>query len=107
MNPINRIGQKVICVGDERVWFVYVCPTIVDFPKRGEVYTVAGFANVGDSTLPGIHLREVPPLECACKSIVGAAWLLSAFRPVDERKTDISEFNSLLTPTKRELVYAD
>jgi hypothetical protein len=26
-------------------------------------------------------------------------WLLSAFRPLDERKTDIGELQSLLVPT--------
>lgn len=95
MNPINRIGQKVVCTGDERIWLFFICPTLKDYPKRGEVYTVAGFETTY-AGLPGIHLREVADLECACSGITGAPWLITAFRPLDERKTDISELQTLL-----------
>lgn len=94
MNPINRIGQKVRCVGDERVWLTMVCPSLKDYPRKGEVYTVTGFESYHG--LAGIHLREVAPLECDCKRISGVPWLISAFRPLDERQTDISEFTSIL-----------
>lgn len=105
MNPINRIGQKVCCVGDERVWFAFVCPSLKVYPKKGEVYTVAGFETYAG--LPGIHLREIGGIECACNGLSGVPWLISAFRPLDERRTDISELQSLLAPTSRELVDAD
>lgn len=97
MNPINRVGQKVRCVGDERVWLIFVCPSLKQYPKQGEVYTVSGFETYAG--LPAIHLREIGDLECACLRVSGAPWLLSAFKPLDERKTDIGELQSLLNPT--------
>jgi hypothetical protein len=105
MNPINRVGQKVRCVGDERVWLFMVCPVLKSYPKRGEIYTVAGFGDVAGTGRPGIHLREIADLECACKQTSGVPWLLSAFRPLDERKTDIGEFQALLKKT--ETVHAE
>jgi hypothetical protein len=94
MNPINRIGQKVRCVGDERVWLLFVCPTLKVFPRNGVTYTVAGFEE--HQGLPCIHLREIAGLECACKSLSGVPWLIAAFRPLDERETDIGELRALL-----------
>jgi hypothetical protein len=97
MNAINRIGQKVICVGPEMIWRS-VCPTLEVLPVRGQVYTVTGFEEVDG--LPAIHLREIEGFSCECGGFSNAPWLISAFRPVDERKTDISAFTELLNTTK-------
>jgi hypothetical protein len=66
-----------------------------EYPKRGEVYTVTGFADTV-AGLPGSHLREVADLKCACHGISNVPWLISAFRPLDERKTDIGALTSIL-----------
>lgn len=101
MNPINRIEQKVLCVGDERIWLAFVCPSLREYPKKGQVYTVTGFETYGG--LPGIHLREVAPIACECMGVSGLPWLISAFRPLDERKTDIGELQSILNRQPEEV----
>jgi hypothetical protein len=102
MNPINRDGQKVICVSDHRAW-LFVCPTITVYPRARETYTVSGFAPIkmkdGSEDIPGIHLRELEGFTCSCGGFTNEPWPVEAFRPVDERKTDISAFTQLLDKT--------
>jgi hypothetical protein len=94
MNAINRIGQKVVCVAENAIWS-YVCETLRVHPMKGSVYTVTGFATI-ISDIPGIHLRELGGFTCSCSGADNQAWPISAFRPLDQRKTDISEFEKLL-----------
>jgi hypothetical protein len=61
---------------------------------EGQTYTVAGFADSFGH--PGIHLAEVPGYQCACKKIPVSSWPIFAFRPVDERQTDIGALKDLL-----------
>jgi hypothetical protein len=42
MNPINRIGQKVICVQDHSLWSNFCCD-LPRWPLLDETYTVSGF----------------------------------------------------------------
>jgi hypothetical protein len=93
--PINRIGQKVACTWPAFAWKLG-CLSIARYPVENQAYTVAAFADTFGK--PGIHLSEVPGFECACKGIGLSAWPLAAFRPVDERETDISALKDLLTP---------
>jgi hypothetical protein len=97
MNPINRIGQKVICVVPDRFWTQQVCPSLKVTPRKGEVYTVTGFEDLNG--VPCIHLREIAGLSCECGGINNAPWLIAAFRPVNERKTDISVFTEIMHKT--------
>jgi hypothetical protein len=97
MNPINRIGQKVICVVPDRFWTQQVCPSLKVIPRKDEVYTVTGFEDLHG--VPCIHLREIVGLSCECGGLNNAPWLIQAFRPVDERKTDISVFAEILNKT--------
>ena len=104
MNPINRVGQKVVCVMPANVWLLGVCISLTDYPVKDRVYTVSGFEN--SLSHPGIHLTELSGITCPCKGLKDLAWPISAFRPVDERKTDISQFTKLTKPndvTTREL----
>ena len=97
MNAIIRIGQKVICVVPDRFWTQQVCPSLKVIPRHGEVYTVTGFEDLHG--VPCIHLREIAGLSCECGGISNAPWLIQAFRPVDERKTDISVLTEILNKT--------
>lgn len=80
-----HIGQKVICVLDATP--IPECP----FPifKKNAVYTIARFDEEDGDTY--IAVAELHPL------VTG---LISGFRPIVERKTDISIFTALLTPSK-------
>jgi hypothetical protein len=93
-----HIGQKVVCVDDSPpppgrpvYW-----PMVV----KGQVYTIVGF-DIEDSARCGIglilaeaRLGFIPPW----KGEMG--WRRTRFRPVQERKTDISVFTEILTKTK-------
>jgi hypothetical protein len=96
MSSINRVGQKVVCtVGEWKAWVVVCSSTMESRPREGEVYTVTGFAD--DSRgCPAIHLLELRGYDCACRDASNEPWDIRAFRPADERKTDISEFESIL-----------
>lgn len=67
-----RIGQKVVLVDDARL------PR--HGPVKGRVYTV------GATKAKFIELGEIP----------NCSWFSSRFRPVVERKTDISAFKEIL-----------
>lgn len=114
MNGINRRGQKVRCIAG---FYIETCngdvlpPACPLTPQVGETYTVDGFLLTGivvdRGTVtkhgPGIVLREInsPTCDC-CSNLMG--WPIVAFRPLDERKTDISTLveagnrTDLLTP---------
>lgn len=87
-----RVGQKVVCVDASGV----ASPFIV----RGRVYTITGFDNrrAGNSDQPGLYLAEVRAVETRENY---ASFLARRFRPIVERKTDISIFTKMLTPKKR------
>ena len=105
MNGINRRGQKVVCVaevtvivGDISALRKYDGPA----PRREAVYTVDGFIEsvllAGPfGTVPGIALMEIP---CVLKppGMQPMGWPIAAFRPLDQRETDISELRKLATP---------
>jgi len=94
-----RVGQKVVCISDFAKGRA-VCP-FVEFPARGSVYTVR--SNVIGRTMsgekePGILLHEI-------SNSLGPhgqeySFCIKQFRPVVERKTDISIFTQMLTPKR-------
>ena len=83
-----RIGIKVACIATLRT-------DRPGEPRRGDVGTVTNIYKESDDGELMIELAEFPWPETQ-KRFAGfrAKW----FRPVQERKTDISAFTSLLTP---------
>jgi len=81
-----RVGQKVVCVDDSPGKGTGRAPTF----SKGEVCEVT---------------RLEPLYECVAVGVNGEDWTWhpSRFRPVVERKTDISIFTQMLGP-QRELV---
>ena len=73
-----RVGQKVVCVDATGTYLV--C--------KGNVYTVTGV----DTPFIEIDHTEVPSFDDH------RGMLASRFRPVVERKTDISIFTRMLKP---------
>jgi hypothetical protein len=86
MNPINRVGQKVVCV--------QFCCDLPGWPLLDETYTVIGFAEI--EYHPGIFLLELPSVSCSCHQLSGAPWPIEVFRRFDQRTTDISELTKIL-----------
>ena len=79
------VGQKVVCVQagpdffGRPIWVV-----------KGDIYTIA---DVFDSQgVSAVRLVEAP------KVFNELGWIASWFRPVQEKKTDISIFTDLLIP---------
>lgn len=111
MNPINRVGQKVVCLFDIEVLGRLGGSYRGAVPQAGETYTVDGFGETGmieqgeayRGRVPGIFLREIPPVRS--RRIEDGAmedlpWPISIFRPAFEGETDISELLALGNPTK-------
>jgi hypothetical protein len=94
--PVFRVGQKVVCVdaSDDipgtSIWKA-------DAPIEGEVYTVL---KVGASRCDGVPALLL--LEIKNTAIWDFSYRASRFRPIVERKTDISIFTAMLNPSRKE-----
>jgi hypothetical protein len=86
------VGQQVECVDDK--WFVIFNdePTPPPMPVKGSIYTVAAI-------VPGKVVIFVTLKEMGRRRGYDAG----CFRPLQERKTDISIFLKMLNPAKRQL----
>lgn len=110
MNAINRREQKVVCVATINVWIGNTVETLQLYdgptPEPERVYTVDGFIESGfildaprSGSLPGIALVEIPcSLTSATMEPLG--WPIAAFRPLDERATDISALLCITAPAE-------
>jgi len=83
-----RVGQKVVCV-DDGIRPRGYCPAY-GYPTIGVVYTISE-VGVTYHGAPGVNLVEHPHER-------SSGWRASRFRPVVERKTDISILTALLVP---------
>jgi hypothetical protein len=98
MNPINRVGQKVVCIEGPSFWALSSCGDyFAAAPEQGRVYTVSGFET--RYGIPCIHLREIASPACKCIGASNLPWPIRAFRPVQTRETDISVFAGILNKT--------
>jgi hypothetical protein len=97
-----HVGQRVVCVSDKLggSWDA-ILPGIavggLDGLRRGSIYTVASVEYV--YSLEVLVLAEINRKQVKKKSHINARGFASSrFRPVVERKTDISIFEALLNP---------
>lgn len=95
-----RVGQKVVCVNADR-WPLWAKNSCV-LPVHGRVYTVRDIWSFSKG--PVIYLDEIKNPACCVNDDSGAliepGFPALRFRPVVERKTDISIFTSMLNPSK-------
>lgn len=77
-----HVGQKVVCVEGTSGHHVLVL---------GQVYTIARIGMFGRA----LHVDVVE-----CSTDIRLGWRAARFRPVVERKTDISVFTAMLKPSK-------
>jgi len=100
-----HVGQKVVCVNDVwvRIWDDVECPLV-----KGEVYTIAGFSAPDKSIGPdriirmisGVILQEVS--NPTAKRGEDCGFCPTRFRPLVEKKTDITVFTEMLRPVKED-----
>ncbi|WP_291869712.1 hypothetical protein [Bradyrhizobium sp.] len=90
-----RVGQKVVCIVDG--W--PPIPSVV-WPSKGGIYTVREMLGVGEE--PSLRLYEIqnPIVEYSNVSPREVAFVIWAFRPLVDSKTDISIFTAMLTDSK-------
>jgi hypothetical protein len=94
-----RIGQKVVCIYEGPWYFTVTGQSgYVHYdrpcPIFKAIYTISGF-----DIYDGILLREIDH-EMTYADGSPCGWRYDCFRPVNERKTDISIFTKMLTPKK-------
>lgn len=93
-----RVGQKVVCVDDaiHDEWkapgFVYVGG--LDGLKKGEIYTVRAVEFDSIEVAESLVLEEI--VRPTLYTLDRDGFRASRFRPVVERKTDISIFTDIL-----------
>lgn len=94
-----HVGQKVVCVNGR---WTHPCASLVrDLPRKGAVYHVRDIEgpDIGSIDCDFIRLIELRnPI--ASGMIKEPSFAARNFRPVIERKTDISIFTRMLTPNK-------
>lgn len=88
---VFRIGQKIVCI----VKIPPQSPLGEALPRYGSVYTVRGLPT--GSSGPGVYLEEIqnPPAHTV-DGFVERYFEQWGFRPVVEKKTDISIFTAML-----------
>jgi hypothetical protein len=86
-----HIGQKVVCIRIFTTRPVKGEKT----PVKGSVYTVRGIMEEGE--FAAVFLEEiVNPEVCTHAGVRERGFDITAFKPVQEKKTDISIFNEIL-----------
>jgi hypothetical protein len=86
------VGQKVVCI-DNSTW-AFWC----ERPLVGPIYTIS--ASWRHSS--GEELVDLVELPCRDHFLVAFGFVGARFRPIVERKTDISIFKKMLTPVKQQ-----
>lgn len=105
------VGQKVCAVSDPldgHNWFVNprhpFAAKIANQPSVGETYTVQAVFVSPIDNIEYLRLKEVAnPALSFTEGVMEPAWPASRFRPITERKTDISIFKAMLNPSKTEV----
>lgn len=98
-----RVGQKVVCV---ETWSPTAGQGYGDEvgPIEGQIYTIRAIGCF-NSSYPGMllcRLHEIiNPVRDYAEGRDEGAFGAFRFRPIVNRKTDISTFTRMLTPTKR------
>jgi hypothetical protein len=96
-----HVGQKVVCVDDYFAPSAVIPGTIL--PKKGDVYTVRELFPYWGWAAIRLHEIHNPPgtyRDEGTGELVEAAFPAFRFRPVIERKTDISVFTAMLKPSR-------
>ena len=94
-------GQKVICIygGNWRWRSKSPLPSSVKLPVQNQMYTIRDIEYFPKNNVSGIRLVEITTPEI----MLGVGWrepcfFSAKFRPVVEKKTDISIFTEMLKP---------
>ena len=107
MSTWAEVGKRCVCVHDEfpEIFGVDVYSLPVRVPMINEVLTIREVRAIGAF----VYLRfDEIELRQTSGPLGGDIWWgVACFRPIEDRKTDISIFTSMLTPAGRVKADAD
>lgn len=87
-----HVGQKVVCINDD--WTHPLRRLVGTVPRKGAIYHVRGFDRFAPAFIYLVEIVNMVPPTFTSEP----AFLAESFRPIVERKTDISIFTKLLAP---------
>lgn len=99
------VGQKVVCV---RSWYdeqlLSAAVLGITLPVKRGVYTIRSVDRFSpDAVHVRLHEIHNPKLEYSDFGCIEQAFCSTSFRPLVERKTDISVFKAMLNPSKEQV----
>jgi hypothetical protein len=98
-----RVGQKVVCV--DVPWPEHTAEAVrlgVRLPEAGRIYTIRWLGTASDGfTYCRLVEIENPIMKFPGWPAGEARFGVRRFRPLVTRKTDISQFKAMLTPSKQ------
>lgn len=97
-----HVGQKVVCIEGEFDQAALAISLGVALPTKGVIYTIRNFEDRGDE--PCLRLIEIvnPKIMHHGDIFDEPAYANDCFRPLVEKKTDISIFTAMLNQKQRE-----
>lgn len=109
---VFHVGQKVVCINDKLgefrlPGFKYEEKPTLDGLVAGRIYTVRDVFDDPVTKQPLLRLVEIiRPRGCDSRKFanIEAGFHAARFKPVVERKTDISIFKAMLNPQKTEVL---
>lgn len=96
-----RVGMKVVCIDDDFNAQGFVPVFVTDLPMRGNVYTISRIEADDDGIW--LFLEEVASRIDVIGGWCEASFGSEGFRPLRERKTDISVFRALLNTNEKKV----
>lgn len=98
------VGQKVVCLIDE--WSSSGVASLLahaphTFPQKGKIYTIRNIETFREGFVYLHFVEIVNPVIPFFHGPWEQGWDYRRFRPLADRKTDISVFTALLTPAGR------
>lgn len=96
-----HVGQRIVCVRDDWAWPSSYRPD-KPLPRRGQLFTVREAVPHWMTGEPYVRLVEIRL--APARTDYEPAFRGSCFRPVTERKTDISVFEHMLVKGREPVV---
>lgn len=94
-----HVGQKVVCILD---YGKPEMPGDVIWPEKNKIYTIRTLLAIGrEPSLRVSEIKNAPHLYSNISVPIEPAFVVYAFRPLIENKTDISIFTKMLTGKRR------
>src|SRR6266576_254813 len=92
------VGQQVICIEDD--WNIYENEERVNFPKKGNIYTIRSMEMMYGVELGLTFVEIVNPIAIYDDGLGEAVFAAYCFRPIVETSIDVFIAILMITPTR-------